>query len=91
VVGELCGCNVDGKESHGYKMGGIRVIVEVIILFHMLRSGEAHEVALPSTRTGTRGAIIHLLVQEAIHQVGHLFGRARGGGEVPWRNFHPYL
>lgn len=28
---------------------------------------------------------------EASHQVGHLFGGAGGGGEVPWRTSQPYL
>jgi hypothetical protein len=59
VVGELCGCTEDRKESHGYEMGGIQGIVEVTILSHRLRRGATHEVVVPSSRIGTRSARIH--------------------------------
>jgi hypothetical protein len=59
VVGEQCLCIEDRKESHDYEMGELQGMVEITILSHRLRRDATHEMAVPSTRIGTRGARIH--------------------------------
>jgi len=66
-------------------MGGLQDIVEIAILSNRLWRGAAQEMAVPSARIGRRCTRIHFLIPEASHQDGYLFGRVRGGGEVPWR------
>jgi hypothetical protein len=87
MVGELCGCIEDRKQTHGKEMGGLQGIVEVIILSYRLQRRETREVEVPSTRTKTRSERIHFSVQEARHLVGYLFGRSGSGDDVAWRNF----
>jgi hypothetical protein len=60
VVGELCGCIENRKESHAYQVGGFEEIVKITILFHRLQRGVTHQMVVPSTRTWTKSTRIHL-------------------------------
>jgi hypothetical protein len=44
VVGDLCGCIEDRKESHGDERGGLQDINKVTIISHRLRRGTNHGV-----------------------------------------------
>ena len=62
MVGDLCGCMKDRRESHGGEMEGIQGIMEVTILSHGLQRGTNYEVVVPSVRTGIRSEKIHFKV-----------------------------